>query len=207
MNSRGAVQHGAVPEATACVLPPLSGDFRAVRVFTNSRLQDEHMHALLHGQAVSSSSMEKYGDKDSDSGDITPKYTGVAIWKMDMICCSVGRRSGDALYSVQCSQHGSRLSSSAFSLCWPSAQPYLLCVLDPRRRDDRNICALAKLSRFALMMHVLCVHAAKQPRSDLEMGPLDRLGNSSGVRGRRPQQQQPAGEATAPCVPCQLGFS
>jgi zinc transporter 1/2/3 len=67
------------------------------------------MHALLHGQAISSSSMEKYGDKDSDSGDITPKYT------------------------------------------------------------------------------------AKQPRSDLEMGPLDRLGSSSGVRGRRPQQhQQPA---------------
>jgi hypothetical protein len=75
------------------------------------------MHALLHGQAVSSSSMEKYGDKDSDSGDITPKYTGEAIRKGDR-CCHVGSWSGDAMCSMQNSQHRSRLSS-ACSLCWP----------------------------------------------------------------------------------------
>jgi hypothetical protein len=38
--------------------------------------QDEHKHALLHGQAVSSSSIEKHGDKDSDAGDATPEHTG-----------------------------------------------------------------------------------------------------------------------------------
>lgn len=49
------------------------------------------MHTLLHGQAVSSSSMEKYGDKDSDSGDVTPKYTGDHISDKDC-CCHAERR-------------------------------------------------------------------------------------------------------------------
>jgi hypothetical protein len=79
---------------------------------------------------------------------------------------------------------------------------HLVSVPTPRRRPDGDIHALAEFARFVLIMHMMHVHAAKQPRSDLEMGPVDRLGSSSGVRGRRPQQQQqqPAGGAAAPAV-------
>jgi hypothetical protein len=76
------------------------------------------MHALLHGQAVSSSSMEKYGDKDSDSGEVTPKYTGGAIGRTESFC-RAGGESGDAMRSVKNSQqiHWSRLSRTN-ALCW-----------------------------------------------------------------------------------------
>ena len=68
---------------------------RCVHTSSAARLlQDDHMHALLHGQAVSSSSMEMYGDKDSDSGEVTPKYTGGAIWQDgELVAVCVGRTS------------------------------------------------------------------------------------------------------------------
>ena len=95
-------------------------------MFSGFWLQDEHMHALLHGQAVSSSSMERYGDKDSDSGDFTPKYTGEHIIMQEDHRCCVGRWSGVAMVRWCDVRHGRTVSSGAGSPVLPQAQQSFL---------------------------------------------------------------------------------
>lgn len=117
-------------------------------MFSGFKLQDEHMHALLHGQAVSSSSMERYGDKDSDSGDVTPKYTGEHIIMQEdssLLCGKMVRCCNGQVVRRAPREHSqlrSRLTSASSGSaklphivgCW--CQLHLVSVVRPRRCPD-----------------------------------------------------------------------